>query len=239
MHSIVMPSSPAFLTISYFIASPTPCCPFLPLTMVQSRLIKTRYPDAEISGVPFLFVSCNPMTPQPFAGQILSRASMWPIPLTPLTAAVRTLNVLNVSSSSRDLGPAALCFLRADFLSTLFPRRFLRANILRFSLSSGCFLPRFLPSFFRRVGYSTPTTPGLLLRRHFWLLACALRTFLFSSLRVSRFSRWRRSNFVITGTVAAGTISPCWGASPSVVRLTGLHCQHRRVLASIDVMKEH
>ena len=28
MHSIVMPSSPAFLTISSFIASPTPCCPF-------------------------------------------------------------------------------------------------------------------------------------------------------------------------------------------------------------------
>ena len=27
---------------------------------------------------------------------------MWPIPLTPLAAAVRTLNVLNVSSSSRD-----------------------------------------------------------------------------------------------------------------------------------------
>ena len=36
MHSIAMPSSPAFLTISTFIASPTPCCLFLPLTMLQS-----------------------------------------------------------------------------------------------------------------------------------------------------------------------------------------------------------
>ena len=39
MHSIVMPSSPAFLAISSFIASPTPCCPFL-LTMLQSPLKK-------------------------------------------------------------------------------------------------------------------------------------------------------------------------------------------------------
>ena len=35
MHSIAMPSSPAFLTISSFIASPTPCCPFLPFTMLH------------------------------------------------------------------------------------------------------------------------------------------------------------------------------------------------------------
>ena len=36
---------------------------------------------------------------------------MWPIPLTPLIAALRTLTVPNVSSSSRDLALAALCFL--------------------------------------------------------------------------------------------------------------------------------
>ena len=70
---------------------------------------------------PSLLVPCNPMTSQPFAAQVLSRVSMWPIPLTPLTAAVRTLNVPNVSSSSRDLALAALCFLRADFLSPHFP----------------------------------------------------------------------------------------------------------------------
>ena len=32
MHPIAMPSSPVFLTVSSFIASPTPCCPFFPLT---------------------------------------------------------------------------------------------------------------------------------------------------------------------------------------------------------------
>ena len=49
---------------------------------------------------------------------------MCPIPLTPLTAAVRTLNVPNVISSSRDLALVALCFLRTDLLSARFPRRF-------------------------------------------------------------------------------------------------------------------
>ena len=118
------------------------------------------------------------MTSQPFAAQVLSRLSMWPIPLTPLTAAMRTLNVPNVSSSSRHLALAALCVLWADFLSARFPHRYLRANTLRFSLSSGCSLPRFLPSFLRRVGYGTPATPRPLHRRHFHLLACALRAFL-------------------------------------------------------------
>ena len=51
---------------------------------------------------------------------------MWPIPLTTLIAAVQTLNVPNVSSSSRDLALAALCFVRAAFLSARFPRRFFR-----------------------------------------------------------------------------------------------------------------
>ena len=177
MHSIAIPSSPAFLTISCFIASPTPCCYFLPLTMLQSLLKKTRYSYAEISKVPSLLVSCNWMTSQPFAAQVLSRVSMCPIPLTPLTAAVRTSNVPNVSFSGRDLALAAFCFLRADFLTARFSRRFLRANALRLSLSSRCFLPRCLPSFFRRVGCGTHTTPRLLPRRHFCLLACALRAF--------------------------------------------------------------
>ena len=43
------------------------------------------------------------MTSQPFAAQVLSRVLRCSIPLTPLIAAVRTLNVPNVSSSSRDL----------------------------------------------------------------------------------------------------------------------------------------
>ena len=216
MHSIVMPSSPDFLTISSLMASPTPYCPFLPLTMLQSSLQKTRYPDAEISEVQSLSVSCNSMTPQPFAAQVLSRVGMWPIPLTPLTTAVRSLNVPNVSSSSRDLALAALWFLRADFLSTRFPRRFFRAHTHYLSLSSRCFLRRFLPSFFRRVGYGTPNIPRLLHRRHFFLLACALRAFLLFSLRVPRFPRRRCPNFATAGTAAAGNDSLCWGASPPV-----------------------
>ena len=87
MHSIAIPSSPAFLTIPSFITRPTPCCPSLPLTMLQSPLKKTRYPDAEISEV----------SSQLFAVQILSKVSTWPRPLTPGTAAFRTLNVPNVS----------------------------------------------------------------------------------------------------------------------------------------------
>ena len=113
MHSIVIPSSSGLLTIS-FIASPTPCCPFL-----ASQLKKTRYPDATIWEVPSLFVSCSPMTSQPFAAQVFSRVLMGPIPSTPLTAAVRTLNVPNASSSSRYLALAVLCFLPTD----LFPLR--------------------------------------------------------------------------------------------------------------------
>ena len=124
MHSIVIPFSPAFLTMFSLIASPTPCRPFLPLAPLQSPLRQMRYSDAEISEVPPLLVSCNPMTSQPFAVQLLSRVSIYPIPLTPLTAAVRTLNVPNVSSSSRDLALVALCFLRTDFLSARFPRHF-------------------------------------------------------------------------------------------------------------------
>ena len=75
------------------------------------------------------------LSKKPFAAQVLSRVSVWPIPLTPLTAAVRTSNIPNVSSSSRDLALAALCFLRAEFLSAGFPRRFFRANTLFFFYS--------------------------------------------------------------------------------------------------------
>ena len=64
------------------------------------------------------------MTSQPFAAQVISRVSMCPIPLTPLTAAVQTLNVPNVSSSSRDLALVALCFLLTDFLSAASPVAF-------------------------------------------------------------------------------------------------------------------
>ena len=57
-----------------------------------------------------------------------------------------------LSSFSRDLALAALCLLRAAFLSARFPRRFFRASALHISLSSRCFLPRFfLPRTFQRT----------------------------------------------------------------------------------------
>ena len=194
MHSIAITSSSAFLTISSFIASPTPCCPFLPRTPPQSPLQKTHYPDATISEVPPLLVYCSPITSQPFAAQGLSRMSMWPIPLIPLTAAVRTLNV---SSSSQDLALTALCFMRAAFLSARFSRRFFRANALRLSLSSmsrcSTKVLRFvLPTCWVRHSYHASTSPSSTL---FCLLACALREFLLSSLRVPRFPRRRCPNF--------------------------------------------
>ena len=114
---------------------------------------------------------------------------MWPIPLRPLEAAVRTLNVPNVSSCIRDLALAAWCFMWAAFLVACFLRHFFRASALRFSLSSR-FLPRFPPWFFRRGGCSIPTTPRILHSRLFCLLTCDLRTILL--------------------------ISRCWDASPPV-----------------------
>ena len=153
---------------------------------------------------------------QPFAAQGLSRVSMSTISLTPLTAAVRTLNVPNVRSFSRDLALAALCFLRAVFLSARCPRHFSRANVLRLSLSSRCSLHRFLPSFFRPFGCSTPNMPRLLHRRYFFLLAYALRASLLSSLWVPHFPRRQCTNFAAKGTVAAGNDFACWVASPPV-----------------------
>ena len=217
MHSIVMPSSPAFLTISSYIVSPTPCCPFLPLTMAQSSLKKTRYPDAEISEVPSLLVSCNSMASQPFAAQVLSRVFVWPIPLTPLTAAVRTLNVPNVSSFSRDLALAALCFLRAGWGSPP---------------ASPVAIPEQIPS----VSYSVPgaSYPGSCLRS-FDVLGTALPPRLdFSIVDTSAYSRVpserssspRFGSHVFRGggvptllpqaRLPRETISLCWGASPPV-----------------------
>ena len=186
--------------------------PFPSLTPLQSSLKRTRYPDATNSEVPSLFVSCSPMTSQTFAAQSLSRASMCPIPLTPLTAAVRTLNEPNVSSFSQALALAALCFLRADFLSARFPVPF-SEKCPPLSLSSR----HFLPWFFRCVGYGTPVLPRLLHRRHSCLLARALRAFLLSSLRVPRFPNvatagmiGAENDFALLGCIDACRC--CWQA---------------------------
>ena len=65
MHSITIPSSPAFLTISSFIASPTPCCPFLPLTMLQSQLKTNTVSICRNfeSSVPFGLLQSDDITP--------------------------------------------------------------------------------------------------------------------------------------------------------------------------------
>ena len=238
MHSIAMPSLPASLTIFSSIAtSPTPCCAFLPLTPLQSPLKQTRYRDATSLDVPSLLVSGSPITSQPFVAQGLSRASMSPIRLSPLTAAaMRTLNGPNVSSSSPDLTLVALNNMRAAFLSARLPRRFSQANALRLSLSSRCFLPRLLPSFFRRVGCSTPNTHLLLHRQTLFLLACALR----ASPSPDLGSHIVRDGGVPTWHGCRGKRCRLVGLHDhQLMLLAGLHCQHRRVLASIDVKKGH
>ena len=69
MHSITMPSLPVVLTITSFIASSTPYCPFLSLIPLRSPLRQTQYPDATTSNVLSRLVSFSPITFQPFAAQ--------------------------------------------------------------------------------------------------------------------------------------------------------------------------
>ena len=66
---------------------------------------------------------------------------MSPIPLTPLTAAVRTLRVPNVSLSSREFVLVTRSFKRVAFLSARFPRRLYRANAFRLLSVPGIFYP--------------------------------------------------------------------------------------------------
>ena len=130
---------------------------------------------------------------------------------SPLTAAMRTLNMANARSSNKDLALVALCFLRAAFLSAHFPSYFFRANALGLSLSSRCFQHTFLPLFFRHVGCSTSNKPRLLRCRHFCLLACSPQASLLSSLRVPSFQRGWYTNFAAAGTVPAENDIPLLG----------------------------
>ena len=169
MYSIAMSSLSSFLTIFSFIASSTSCCPLLPLATVQSPPKQTRYPDAKFSEVPSHLVSCNPIASQPLAEQGVDVAN--------------TVNAVdrycaNVERAKRELvqprlRPDSLAFHAGGLPHRQPPPSFFRVNALRLSFSFRC-LSRFLPYFFRRVGCSTPTTPGLLHCRHFFLLACDL-----------------------------------------------------------------
>ena len=107
--------------------------------------------------------------------------------------------------------------MRVAFLSPRFPHRFFRANVVRLSLSSRCFLPRFLPLFLRQsVGCSTPNMPRLHHRRHFCLIACALRASLVSSLRVPLFPRRRYTVPTWHSYRGKPFGIDCWAASPPV-----------------------
>ena len=240
MHSIVMPPSPAILTIFFFIASPTPCCPFWPLTPLQSPLRKMRYPDAEISKVPSLLVSCISMTSQPFAAQVLNRVSMYPIPLTPLTAAVRTLNVRNVSSSSRDLALVAVFLANGLPLRPLPPSLFSSKCPSPFAQFLQVFptqvLPFLLPTCWVRHSHHTSTSPSstLSLTR---VCPPSIPPLLASG---STFSAAAMSQLCYRRHDCRGKRFRFVGVHRrQSMLLAGLHCQYRRVLASIDVMKEH
>ena len=199
---------------------------------------KKRYLDAEIPEVPSLLVSCNPMTSQPFAAQVLSRVSMCPIPLTPLTAAVRALNVPNVSSSCRDLALMAFCFLRVGRLPLLpLPPSLFSSKcpspFTQFLVFSTQVLAFVLPTCWVRQSHRASTSPSsTLLLTHVCppsippLLASGP---MFSAAAVSQLCyrrhgcRGKQFRFVAVHHNQS-------------MLLASLHRQHRRVLASIDVM---
>ena len=164
---------------------------------------------------------------------------MWLIPLTPLIAAVRTLNVPNVSSSSRDLALVDLCFLRTDFLAARLPRRFFEQMLFAFLSVPGVSCPgSCLPSsdvlgaaIPPRVGFSIVDT-----------VAC-------SCVPSEHSSSPRFGSHVFCGggvptllpqaPLLRETFCFVWVHHRQSMLLAGLHCQHRRVLQSIDVVKKH
>ena len=165
---------------------------------------------------------------------------MWSIPLTPLTTVVRTFNVSNVSSSSRDVALAVLCFLRSDFLSARFPRRFFPTKhpplFTQFQVVSAQVLAFVLPTCWVRHSYhdSTSLPSTLLLTR-----VCPPST---PPLLASgpTFSAAAVSQLCYRSHGCRGKRFCFWGGHRrQSMLLAGLHCQHRRVLGLIDVMKEH
>ena len=123
------------------------------------------------------------------------------IPLTPLTAVVRTLNVPNVSYSSQELALVALCFLRADFLSARFPRRFFRVNVLRLLLIPGVSYPGSCLLFSDVLGAAIPPR---------------LDFFIVDSVAYSRSRGGGVPTLLPQARLQRETISLCWGSSPPV-----------------------
>ena len=160
-------------------------------------------------------VSCTQITSQPFAAQGFSRVPICPIPLTPLTAAVRTLNVPNVKSSNRDLAVADLCFVRAASFSARFPRRYVSEQMpsivrsiagvfyLGICLRSSDVLGAALPA---RLDFSIVDT---------FAYSRVPSEHPYSSVFGSHVFSWRRcANFTVR--LPRETFSLCWVASPPV-----------------------
>ena len=240
MHSTAMPSPPAFLTISSFIASPTLCCPFLPLTMLQSPLEKNAISRCRNFGssVPFGLLQSDDVT------TLCSTGSQQGVDVADTVDAVDRC-CAKVELAERELlqprpRPGGLVFL-ADGLSLrpLLPSLFSSkcpSPFTQFQVFPTQVLDFLLPACWVRQSHHASTCPSsTLLRTRYCppsippLLASGQT---FSAAAVSQL-RYRRQG--------------CRGKRFRFVEvhhhqsmlLAGLHCQHRRVLASFDVMKEY
>ena len=240
MHSIVTPSSPAFLTIFSFIASPTPCCPFLLLTMLQSPLKKdavSRCRDFE-SSVPFGRLQFDDVT------TLCSTGSQQGVDMAD-TVDVIDRCCANVERTKRELlkrrpRPDGLVFLAGGL-----PLR---------PLPPSLFPSKYPPLFTQFQVFSTQVLA-------FVILTCWVRH--------SHHASTSPSSTLLYTSVCSPSIPPLFASGPTFcaaavsqlcygrhscrgercrvvgvhhrqsMLMAGLHYQRRRVLASIDVMKEH
>ena len=146
--SIAIPFLQAFVTTSYFIASPTSCCPFLPAAIAAEINALSRCDDFG-SSVPFGLLQFDNVTTLCITG------SQQGVDVADTVDAVDRC-CANVERAERELvqprpRPGGLVF-HADGL----PRRPLPPSLFPskcppLSLSSRCFLPRFLPWLFPDV----------------------------------------------------------------------------------------
>ena len=241
MHSIVMPSLPAFLTISFCIASPTLCCPFLPLTMLQSPLKQNAASRCRNFGssVPFGFLQYDDAT------NLCSTSSQLGVDV-PVTVDAVARSCVNTERTERGLlqprpRPGDLVFF-ADGL----PLRPLPPSLF----SSKC------PSLFAQFLQMFPTQVRAFLLPTCWVQQ-SHHASIYSSPTLSLTCVCPPSIpplLALGPTFSAAVMSQlcyrkhdCRGKRfrfDGVHRrhstlLAGLYCQHRRVLASINVMKEH
>ena len=150
MHSIVIPSSSALLY-----CQSNPMLSFPCITAEKDAVSRCHNLG---SSVPFCLLQSNDVT------TLCSTGFQQGVDGPDTVNAVDRC-CANVERAERELlqpipRPSGFVFL-ADGLVSSPP------DALRLSLNFTCFLPRFLPSFFPRVGCGTLTTPRLPHRRHF------------------------------------------------------------------------